>query len=57
MELTLANRRRTSVGFKRNIEFSRSSTNEAMSVFKVEPVRSTGKLRWEKKRSTPLRTR
>jgi len=59
MEVTIANRYRNSFGFarfkedkakfKRNVEFSKNSTKEAMSVFKVGPVRITKRLRWEEK--------
>jgi len=52
MEVIIANCRETSFGFaelkdkvefKRNVEFSKSYTKEAMSVFKVEPGQITGK--------------
>ena len=64
MEVIIANCRETSFGFaelkdkvefKRNVEFSKSYTKEAMSVFKVEPGQITGKWRREEKKSTPFK--
>jgi len=41
--------------FKKNVKFSKSSSKQAMTISKVEPVRITGRLNPEEKRSMPFK--
>jgi len=41
--------------FRRNVNFFKNSTKEAMSISKAEPVQITRKPKREEKRSTPFK--
>jgi len=65
MEVTIANCRDNSFGFvklkmdtvefKRNVEFSKNSTKEAMFISKAEPIQITRRPKLEEKMSAPFR--
>jgi len=65
MEVTTSNHRGSSFSvaepknsmakFKKNVKFSTSSTKEAMSIPKAEPIRITGRPNPQEKRSAPFK--
>ena len=65
MKATIANRQDSSfrfakstkdkAEFKRNVEFSKNSAEEVMSISKAEPVQNTGSPNLEEKINTPFK--